>query len=70
MTQVKLPIDFSAHWLGLNPFGKDARYDAINGDTPIYKPQAKPMKLGLDKGYPMPRVGDPKRMVFSDKMMS
>ena len=29
-----------------------------------------PMKLGLDKGVPLPRMSDPKRMVFTDKMMS
>ena len=68
---VQLPLDFSAHWLLLNPFGKDARYDALDSnDRPQYKPQAMPMKLGLDKGVPMPRMSDPKRMVFTDKMMS
>jgi len=29
-----------------------------------------PMKMSMDKGVPMPRMPDPKRMVFTDKMMS
>lgn len=68
---VSLPVDFSAHWLMLNPFGKDGRYDTLDSsDRPQYKPQAMPMKLSLDKGVPVPRMPDPKRMVFTDKMMS
>jgi len=69
---VKLPVDFSAHWLMLNPFGKDARYDALDakGDRPFYRPQASPMKLSIDKGLPMSGAADPKRMVFTDKMMN
>ena len=38
---VSLPVDFSAHWLMLNPFGKDGRYDTLDSsDRPQYKPQA------------------------------
>ena len=39
---VSLPVDFSAHWLMLNPFGKDGRYDTLDSsDRPQYKPQVR-----------------------------
>ena len=42
MKAVSLPVDFSAHWLMLNPFGKDGRYDTLDSsDRPQYKPQVR-----------------------------
>jgi len=69
--RVVFPVDFSAHWLMLNPFGKDARYDAVGpGDKPLFRPTASPMRLRATGGYkPSSQLQDPKRMVFTDKMM-
>ena len=71
MTGHKLPIDFSAHWLGLRPFGRDSRYDPVTvKDEPRYRPHASPMKFKATKGYkPKTQMEDPDTMVFSDKMM-
>ena len=74
----RIPVDFSAHWLTMHPFGTDSRYDPISAaDEPAYRPQASPMKLRATDGYrpgtklrdPNVKEFDPKGMVFTDKMM-
>mmetsp|Transcript_112220 Transcript_112220/g.177453 ORF Transcript_112220/g.177453 Transcript_112220/m.177453 type:complete len:538 (+) Transcript_112220:41-1654(+) len=47
----RIPVDFSAHWLSLNPFGRDGRFDAdmfAAGD--IYK-KADKKSSGDRKGF-------------------
>jgi hypothetical protein len=64
----KVPVDLSAHWLLMHPFGQDARYDTISTkDKAKIKPQAQPMLVRATEGYKA-RLRDPKDMVFSDKM--
>ncbi|KAL3933762.1 MAG: hypothetical protein SGPRY_000138 [Prymnesium sp.] len=62
---------FSAHWLGLHPFGRDSRYDPIGADdSPAFRPQAAPMSLRASTGYrPRTKRTDPTKMVFTDKMI-
>lgn len=64
-------MQFSAHWLGLHPFGRDSRYDPVGvDDSPKFKPQAAPMSLRASSGYrPRTKRTDPNKMVFTDKMM-
>jgi len=68
---VKLPLDISAHWLGLHPFGRDSRYDPVGADdSPAFRPQAAPMSMRASNGYrPRTKRTDPKNMVFTDKMI-
>jgi len=72
----RIPVDLSAHWLLMSPFGRDSRFDPMGpSDEPAYKPQASEMKLRATDGYKPgskltdPKQLDPKNMVFSDKMM-
>jgi len=63
----KLPVDLSAHWLLMHPFGQDARYDTIAPkDKPTVKAQAQPMLVRATEGYKA-KLRDPKDMVFTDK---
>jgi len=73
----RIPVDLSAHWLGLHPFGRDSRYDPVGpSDEPGFKPHAAEMKLRATDGYKPgskltdPKLVDPKGMVFTDKMLS
>jgi len=72
----RIPVDLSAHWLLMSPFGRDSRFDPVGpSDEPAFKPQASEMKLRATDGYKPgsklsdPKQLDPKAMVFSDKMM-
>jgi len=65
----RMPIDFSAHWLMLSPFGTDMKNDPIRPkDKPKFRPQVNPMKTRATDGYKV-KFTDPKRMVFTDKMI-
>jgi len=67
-TGQKVPVDLSAHWLLLSPFGVDARYDIVSSkDKPKYRPELSPMRLSATDGFKQ-RYRDPKDMVFGDKL--
>lgn len=67
MSSAKIPVDFSAHWLQMNPFGADPRFDAAGArDKPKFRPQAYPIKLRARNGYKAQGLTDPKSMVFVD----
>jgi len=69
-TGQKIPVDFSAHYLMLSPFGQDSRYDGISSrDKPKFRPQASPMQLRATNGYKAKLKG-PEEMVFKEKLGS
>ena len=70
------PVDFSIHKLFSSPFGSDSRFDPVKAtDEPTYKRDLGLMKVVDEGGYKPkskltdPTALDPKRMVFTDKMM-
>ena len=67
-----MPVDFSAHWLMLTPFGQDSRYDGVSAarDKPKFRPQAAPMQLRASSGYRTQKLRDPSDMVFKEKFGS
>ena len=73
----RVPVDVSVHTLRMHPFGRDSRYDPLRpDDAPAYKPQASVMKMRAEGYKPRTKLkdpdldaADPRRMVFTDKMM-